>query len=548
MPKKKLRRPARLKGAHNKRSKIGQAEPSLFANKNGTPDQLDVKTLEGWLWEAACSIRGAVDAPKFKDYILPLIFVKRLSDVYQDEVKRVAEKLGDEETAKERIAKDHSLVRFYIPDKALWPQIRKLTSKVGEKLTEAMRAIAKENMGLQGVIDIVDFNATVSGQRIIDDGKLSSLLEIISKQRLGLSDCEPDILGRAYDYLLRKFAEGQGQSAGEFLTPKEVGWLMAYILDPQQGETVYDPTCGTAGLLIKCELALQEKMNGKKVSKPLQLYGQEQNHVTYAMAKMNTIIHDMEGSIAIGDTMRNPKFLDGSSLKTFDIVTANPMWNQDGYDSEFYENDTYERFERGYPTANSADWGWVQLMEASLNQKGRMAVVLDTGAVSRGSGSQGTNKERDIRKAFVDADLIDAVLLLPDDLFYNTPSPGIIMVLDKNKPKDRRGKVLLINASQEFEKGRPKNFIPDERIKKVAEAYHDFKSIDHFTKVITIEDAVENDYNLSPSRYVETGATEEYREIPVLLEELTALENESNKIDAELRDIFSKLGFEVQKK
>ena len=345
----KSRRKPVTKRAKIKKSVLSKRTPASFKTKNGTPDQLDVKTLEGWLWEAACSIRGAVDAPKFKDYILPLIFIKRLSDVFEDEVKRVAEKFGDEETAKELIAKDHSLVRFYIPDKALWSQIRKLTSKVGEKLTEAMRATAKANLGLQGVIDIVDFNATVSGQRIIDDGKLGSLIEIISKQRLGLSDCEPDILGRAYDYLLRKFAEGQGQSAGEFLTPKEVGWLMAYILDPKEGQTVYDPACGTAGLLVKCELALHEKKNGKKVARPLQLFGQEQNHVTYAMAKMNMIIHDMEGEITIGDTMRNPKLLDGSALKTFDLVTANPMWNQDQYDTEFYENDTFERFTFGYP-------------------------------------------------------------------------------------------------------------------------------------------------------------------------------------------------------
>jgi type I restriction enzyme M protein len=288
-------------------------------------------------------------------------------------------------------------------------------------------------------------------------------------------------------------------------------------------------------------------MNGRKVSKPLQLYGQEQNHVTYAMAKMNTIIHDMEGSIAIGDTMRNPKLLDGSSLKTFDIVTANPMWNQDGYDSDFYENDTFERFKRGYPTANSADWGWVQLMEASLNQKGRMTVVLDTGAVARGSGSQGANKEKDIRKAFVDADLIDAVLLLPDNLFYNTTAAGIIMVLNKNKPKERKGRILLINASQEFEKGRPKNFIPDDKIKKIAKAFHAFNDVERFTKVIPMDEVVKNDYNLSPSRYVETAEAVVYREIPQLLGELEELEEQSSKIDVELKSILSKIGFEVGK-
>ena len=529
------------------KTKKKATSPIPFENKNGTPDQLNVKTLEGWLWEAACSIRGAVDAPKFKDYILPLIFVKRLSDVFEDEVKRVAEKFGDEKTARDLIGDDHSLVRFYIPPRSEWAEIRKITSKVGEKLTEALRAIAKQNPGLQGVIDIVDFNATVSGERIVDDGKLQTLIEIISKQRLGLRDCEPDILGRAYDYLLRKFAEGQGQSAGEFLTPKEVGWLMAYILDPQEGQSIYDPACGTAGLLIKCELALQEKMGGKKVKKPLQMYGQEQNSTTFAMARMNMVIHDMEGEIAIGDTMRNPKHLDGSSLKTFDIVTANPMWNQDGYDSEFYENDSFERFKRGYPSASSADWGWVQLMEASLNEKGRMAVVLDTAAVSRGSGNQGGNREKDIRKAFVDADFVEAVLLLPDNLFYNTPAAGIIMVLNKKKSKERQGKILLMNASKEFEKGRPKNFLPDEKIRKLAKGYYDFKSVDRFTKVITVIEAVKNDYNLSPSRYVETGATEEYREIPVLLEKLTTLEQESAAIDVELKRIFSKLGFQVRK-
>lgn len=225
---------------------------------------MDIKTLESWLWEAACSIRGAVDAPKFKDYILPLIFIKRLSDVFDDEIKRLADEFGDEKTAFEMASKDHKLVRFFIPRKASWPEIRKQTSEIGQKLTDAARAIAKENPSLQGVIDIVDFNATVSGQRIIEDGKLSKLIEIISKHRLGLKDAEPDILGRAYEYLLRKFAEGQGQSAGEFYTPKEVGWIMAYILDPQQGQEIYDPACGSGGLLVKCQLALKGKVPGTR--------------------------------------------------------------------------------------------------------------------------------------------------------------------------------------------------------------------------------------------------------------------------------------------
>ena len=500
---------------------------------------LDIKTLETWLWNAACSIRGAVDAPKFKDYILPLVFVKRLSDVFEDEIKRLSEEFGNRKTALEIVSKDHSLVRFFIPKQAIWSEVRKQTTKIGEKLTDAIRAIAKENPKLQGVIDIVDFNATVSGQRIIDDGKLSNMIEIISRHRLGLKDAEPDILGRAYEYLIRKFAEGQGQSAGEFYTPKEVGWIMAYILDPEQGQEVYDPACGSGGLLVKSQLALKEKE--KKISKPLRLYGQEQNPVTYAMAKMNMIIHDMEGDIAIGDTLRNPKFLNGSILKTFDLVVANPMWNQDGYDSEFYEADTFNRFECGYPPASSADWGWLQLMFSSLNKNGKAAIVLDTGSVARGSGNKGSNREKEIRKAFVDNDWIEAVLLLPENLFYNTTAPGIILILNKNKPKERKNRIMLINASLEFEKGRPKNFIPDDKIEKIAKVFHDWKNIDKFTKIITNEEAEKNDYNLSPSRYVGNGKEEEYRDVDEILVELAELEEERQKTDRELNEIMKKI-------
>ncbi|MBU0878337.1 MAG: type I restriction-modification system subunit M [Candidatus Omnitrophica bacterium] len=502
---------------------------------------LDIKTLETWLWDAACSIRGSVDAPKFKDYILPLIFIKRLSDVFEDEIKRLSEEFGDEKTALEIASKDHSLVRFFIPKNAVWSEIRKKTTGIGEKITDTTRAIAKQNPKLQGVIDIVDFNATVSGQRIIDDGKLSALIEIISRHRIGLKDAEPDILGRAYEYLLRKFAEGQGQSAGEFYTPKEVGWIMAYILDPEQGQEVYDPACGSGGLLVKSQLALKEK--GKKISKPLRLYGQEQNYVTYAMAKMNMIIHDMEGDIMIGDTLRNPKLLKGSRLKTFDLVVANPMWNQDGYNEEFYEADTFNRFENGYPPASSADWGWVQLMFSSLNDDGKAAIVLDTGAVARGSGNQGSNREKDIRQKFVDKDWIEAVLLLPENLFYNTTAPGIVLFLNRNKPKERKGRIMLINSSLEFEKGRPKNFIPDDKIRKVARAFHDWESIDKFTQIISNEEAAKNDYNLSPSRYVSNGKEEEYRDVEEILVELAELEEDRTKTDKELNSIMKKIGY-----
>ena len=240
-----------------------------MAGKNGN-GALDISALENWLWDAACSIRGAVDAPKFKDYILPLIFIKRMSDVFDDEIERLALDFGDRETALEMADADRQLIRFWVPEAARWQTIRPLTVKIGEKLTDAVRALAKENPDLSGVIDIVDFNATISGERAIGETKLSTLVEIISKHRLGLTDVEPDILGRAYEYLLRKFAEGQGQSAGEFYTPREVAWIMSYVVNPQEGQEAYDPCPGSGGLLIKCELAAVEKAGGKeKVKKPL---------------------------------------------------------------------------------------------------------------------------------------------------------------------------------------------------------------------------------------------------------------------------------------
>jgi type I restriction enzyme M protein len=450
---------------------------------------VELSVLETWLWEAACAIRGPVDAPKFKDYILPLIFLKRLSDVFDDEIERLSAEYGSRDLAlrlleQERQSGQVHLVRFYLPENARWHAIRQHgVSGLGQFLTDAVRHIARENPSLEDVINMVDFNATAAGQRIIPDDHLSRLIDVLSRHRLGLQDVEPDILGRAYEYLLRKFAEDQGQSAGEFYTPREVAILMAHLLDPRPGMTVYDPTCGSGGLLIKCHLRLLEthgvRSSGKKFSTatpgvaPLRLFGQEINPTTFAMARMNAVIHDLEADIRIGDTMRHPAFVDAAGrLQTFDRVTANPMWNQK-FPVETYENDPYERFALGTPPSSSADWGWLQHMLASLNERGKMAVVLDTGAVSRGSGNQGSNRERDIRKAFVERDLIEAVILLPENLFYNTTAPGIILVVNRQKP--RRGEILLINASQQFAKGRPKNYLTEEHIARIADIYHQWR-------------------------------------------------------------------------
>src|SRR3989304_6302353 len=461
------------------------------------------KSLESWIWDAACSIRGAKDAPKFKDYILPLIFTKRLCDVFDDELNRIAKEVGSRAKAFKLVKHDKKLVRFYLPLQpadtadAVWSVIRTLADKIGEQLTTHLRAIADENALLKGIIDRVDFNATTHGVRDIDDSRLSNLIERVSEKRLGLRDVEADIIGRSYEYLIRKFAEGGGQSAGEFYTPGEVGEVMALIMDPEPGMTVYDPTCGSAGLLIKCELELEARMalRSRKSFAPLKLYGQESTPTTWAMANMNMIIHDMEGQIEIGDTFRNPKFRKGNRLQTFDRAVANPRWNQTEFTEKDYDADELDRFPKGagFP-GNKADWGWVQHILASLGDAGRAAIVLDTGAASRGSGNANTNKERDVRRWFVEQDLIEGVVYLPENLFYNTTAPGIVLFLNKAKPKEKQGKLFLLNASREFIKGDPKNYIPDDAIARVAETFTAWKEVAKYSRIVTREEITKNEF------------------------------------------------------
>ena len=510
------------------------------------------KSMESWIWDAACSIRGAQDAPKFKDFILPLVFTKRLCDVFDDELNRIAEKVGSRAKAFKLVARDQKLVRFYLPlqpedpEESVWSVIRKLSDKIGEQLTTYLRAIAKVNPVLQGILDRIDFNATTHGQRDLEDDRLSNLIEKISEKRLGLKDVEPDIIGRSYEYLIRKFAEGSGRSAGEFYTPREVGMIMARIMESEPGMTIYDPCCGSAGLLIKCELTLDEKIagQGKKKYAPLQLYGQESIPNTWAMANMNMIIHDMEGRIEIGDTFRSPKFRKAGRLQTFDRVVANPMWNQKEFTEQDYDNDELDRFPQGagFPGQQSSDWGWVQHILASLNDTGRAAIVLDTGAASRGSGNANKNKEKEVRKWFVEKDLIEGIIYLPENLFYNTSAPGILLFLNKAKPKDRKDKMFLVNASQVFGKGDPKNYITEDGIEHIASVFLACKEEEKFSRIVGKDEVVRNDYNISPSRYIHVSDVEGYRPIAEIVEELDALEIEAAETNVVLKTVLERLG------
>jgi type I restriction enzyme M protein len=517
-------------------------------------EHLDVPTLETWLWDAACAIRGAADAPKFKDFILPLVFFKRLSDVFDDEFAAQVSEFGDEDVAREVIRADHEdalknnrkpVVRFFIPHEYRWDAIRNHAADgtLGQFVTDAMREVAKLNPELLGVLDIKDYNERQSGQRTLDDDRLAALIEVVSRHRLGLKNAEPDILGRAYEYLLRKFAEGQGQSAGEFYTPKEVGWLMAHLLDPKPYTTVYDPTCGSAGLLIKARLLFEQK-NPQHKSKAPRLYGQEMNPVTFAMAKMNMFLHDYTDSLfAIGDTFKKPGFAaEGAGLKRFDYVVANPMWNQDNYDETLYENDRWKRFELGSAPSSSADWGWLQHIAASMNDTGRAAVVLDSNAVSRGSGNKSAHKERLIRQAFVESDLIEAVVLLPENLFYNTTAPGIIVVLNRHKDNGHKGQVLLINACVYFIKEKPKNRLTDEGVTAVSEAFRRWESREKLSKVVALESLRNADYNLSPSLFVDVTDARTFRPSSIILSELQAAQTSRMEADKRLASLLGELG------
>ncbi|WZH53393.1 MAG: N-6 DNA methylase [Nocardioides alkalitolerans] len=522
--------------------------------KSATPT---TKPMEQMLWNAACSIRGEKDAPKFKDYLLPLLFLKRLSDVFDDEIDRLAEEYGDREVAVEIADNDHSLLRFYLPPESRWAVIsgraqydwpndeRGRTTRprdVGEHLTKAVRAVVRYNPTLAGVIDVVDFAAERNGERDINPAKLSGVVETFSdpRYRLGLADVQPDFLGRAYEYLLRKFAEGSGQSAGEFFTPTDVGFLMARILRPKPGQTCHDYACGSAGLLIKLQLVANELDPTAKV--PLKLYGQELQAESYAVARMNAIIHDMDVDLQRGDTMINPKFRTPlGSLGQFDLVVANPMWNQP-FGASIFEDDPYDRFiKNGGATSGRGDWAWLQHTLSVLKDGGRAAVVLDTGAVTRGSGSKNEDKERNIRKWFVDQDLVEGVIMMPDNLFYNTSAAGVIVVLNRRKPEFKKGKITLVNASKRFTKGKPKNHIAEEDVAEVARLFNAGESVEGEVAVIDLHQAAGADYNLSPSKWVLKADATAHAELPELLTQLDELTTEDANLTTELLQLLRPL-------
>lgn len=482
--------------------------------------------LEQWLWKAADILRGAVRPERYSAYVLPLLFFKRLSDVYEEEYEEALRKYKSERVAQEKFL--HRLAD--IPTGCLWDDLRKETKDVGGRLNEFLGEIARANPDLDGVINRTDFNKPEE----IPPDRLIKLIEHFSQKKLGNKKVSADMLGNAYEYLLKQFNEEAPARAGEFYTPREVVKVMVEILDPDEGAEVYDPCAGTGGMLIVPHYHLLAK---KKQPKKLFLYGQEINVETWAIARMNAILHGLEAEIRHGDTFADPKFLEGNALRTFGFVLANPMWNQDGY-KDIMVNDRLGRFPYGIAPTSSADWGWIQHMLASLKPFGRMGIVLDQGALFRG-GAEGR-----IRRKIIEEDLVECVVALPEKLFYNTGAPGCLIFLNKNRPTERKAKVFFIYAGNGFEKLKNMNRLRDEDIAKIVDAHRKSADLPKYAKVVPLQTIRENDYNLSVTRYVNAFEEDEPIDVGKVWQELKTLEGSRAAIEERLKLYFRELGHE----
>ena len=498
--------------------------------------QLTRGDLEGLLKAAADLIRTRVDYT----FILVLLFYKRISDKWKMEFENaykeaLADGLSEEEAKKE--AKNAIYHDFDIPEELLWENIRKEPARLPENFSKAMKVLAERNPGLKDVFENVDFVQFTTNRENAEI--LRQLVELFSSH--ALHRVSPDILGDAYEWILRYFAP-QKAKEGEVYTPKEVITLIVKMVNPKPGESVYDPACGSGGMLISSYKHI-ENTYGRSEADKLFLFGQEYNHKTLALAKMNLYIHDIRnGQLALGDTLLYPKFKEGDKLKKFDVVIANPPWNQDGYSEETLKKGEFwrERFKFGFTSKQSADWAWIQhMLVLAKDDTGRVGVVIDNGCLFRGG------KEKAIRTSIINADLIEAVILLPEKLFYNTGAPGAVIILNRNKPKPRKGKILFINASNEYQQHpdvRKLNRLGDEHIEKIVKAYKEFRDSDGFSRVVEIEKIKkENDYNLNVTLYVfpeeeveEIDVAEEWREVLKVNRDLQRLEGKIEKYLKEL--------------
>jgi type I restriction enzyme M protein len=498
--------------------------------------------LETHLWKSADILRGSIDSSDYKIYIFGFLFLKRLSDRFEEEVQECIRKGMPAEIA----YTDPDEHEFFLEERARWSQLKKLATGIGDHLNKACAAIEDANPTIEGVLANIDFN---SESRLGDaknrEGVLSRLIDHFS--RIDLSNAslsEPDMLGRAYEYLIDKFADDAGKKGGEFYTPHHVVRLIVELLDPRPGMRISDPTCGSGGMLIQCADHVAQ-LEGKRLGQPINatLHGQEKNLGTWAIAKMNLLLHGLrDARIEKGDTIRNPRLLDADgNLILYDRVIANPPFSLDswGADDVSGENEKkgFNRFGYGIPPKNMGDLAFVQHMVATLNAKGQCGVVMPHGVLFRGSG------DGRIREGMLKADLFEAIIGLPENLFAGTGIPATVLILNKAKAPKRRGKVLFINGAKEFEERPKKNVIGEANITRLVDAFRAWTDEDRFCRIVDLVEIKENDFNLNISRYIDTLEPEQPIDVQAELRKLWAAEKARDEAAARMNALLKEMGY-----
>ena len=481
--------------------------------------------LEKYLWGAATTLRGTIDAGDYKQYIFPLLFFKRISDVYDEEFeKALAESDGDMEYA--AFAENH---HFQIPEGARWQDVRETTVNIGQALQSAMRAIEQANPDtLQGIFG----DASWTNKERLSDAMLTNLIEHYSQHTLNLANVPDDKLGNAYEYLIKEFADDSGHTAAEFYTNRTVVKLMTMIMDPQPGESVYDPTCGSGGLLLNCALHLKDE--GKEY-RTLKLYGQEINLLTSAIARMNMFMHGIEEfEIVRGDTLANPGLIENGELKKFNVILANPPYSIKSWDRQSFENDPYGRNLWGTPPQGCADYAFQQHIQKSLDLgNGRSISLWPHGILFR-------DAEMQMRRKMIEEDLVECVIGLGPNLFYNSPMEACLLITKTKKDESKKGKVLIINAVKEVRQDKNIAFLENNHIERIYNAYTTYKDEEGFCKVVSIEDVLKHNASLNMALYVSNVDSSE--EQISLDDALTNWTQSSKQLKASMEQLFKELG------